>query len=173
MGVQGGTAPPPTPPVRGVPPPAPNNNSMWLIGVVVALPLGLILVLIVPGLMAAPPHHTAPQATLQLSQGAWSGTRISFTVTSISTSSIAVANLSFQVVDPNGTLYFAGAAGAGDPVGGFVTTVTCADTSGDGILRAGDSVSVSVDDPSGVSQLVGGRLKLLSGGDVLGVATFP
>jgi hypothetical protein len=115
---------------------------------------------------AAPP-------SISLSARQWSGTSIVVSITSVSTATLDVSALTFQVVAANGTIYFSGSAGTGVMINGVTVTVTYNDASGDGRVGVDDNIAVSVGAAAELTQIHGAHFKVLWGSNVLGTAGLP
>lgn len=168
----------PAPGMAPAPPPKQGMSmgvTIAIIGVVVVVVLALIpaiLYVMVTGVVDSPgpgPTH----ATVSLSVGSWSGGSTTVYITSVSTSTLHVDALAFQVVAPNGTIYFSGAAGQGTPVNGISVRVTYNDASSDNRAGVDDNIALSVEPAVGVTQIHGTTFKVLQGSDVLGTAMVP
>jgi flagellin-like protein len=151
----------------------PNKNAVspvigTILMVAITVVLAAVLYVMVTGLVTSP-GQTKP--TVTLSAGQWSGTSIVITITSVSTSTLGVSGLTYQVVGPTGTNYFNGAAGG--PQGTANVTVTFNDAGGEGHVGADDNIAISVTTAANVQTLHGTTFRLLSGTDVLGTATVP
>ena len=133
-------------------------------GLVVLVPL-LFYVEFVFCDLCGQPGPVPPSA--QLSVGPWQGNVSVLTVVSVSRSSVAVSDLSFQIAATNGTMYYAGPAGVIGVSLGVYTIVVYNQVDGDGYVDVGDYLSIGVAPPTEVSQLRGATFKMFRGADVL------
>jgi flagellin-like protein len=138
--------------------------------VAITVVLAAVLYVMVTGLVTSP-DQTKP--TVSLSAGQWSGTSTVISITSVSTATLDVSTLAFQVVAANGTIYFSGEAGAGSPVNGVTITVTYNDAGGESRVGSDDNIAISVGSAVQLTQIHGTQFKLLEGSNVLGTAGLP
>lgn len=155
----------------------PNKNAVspvigTILMVAITVVLAAVLYVMVTGLVTSP-GDTKP--TVSLSAGTWSGGTSVVSITSVSTSTLDVSGLTFQVVAQNGTIYFSGGAGAGSAVNGITVTVTYNNGGTESPQKVGsdDNIAVSVSPTAGNDQLHDTTFKVLSGTDVLGTAKLP
>lgn len=170
-------------PAPGMAPPVPPKQGMStgvLIAIVVVVVVAVIVLIpallyvMVTGVVDSPgpgPVH----ATLSLSAGQWSGGTDVVVITSVSTSTLDADSLTFQIVAPNGTIYFSGVAGQGVPVNGVTVTVTFNNGGSENPPRVGadDNIGITAVPATGVSMLHGTTFKVLQGTDVLGTCILP
>jgi len=153
----------------------PNKNAVspvigTILMVAITVVLAAVLYVMVTGLVTNP-GETKP--TVSLSVGNFQGLGTTATITSVSTTTLDVSTLVFQVVAGNGTIYFSGAAGTGAAVNGVVVTITYNDASGDGKVGPDDNIGIKVAQTSDLIQVHGTTFKVLQGSDVLGTAGIP
>ena len=117
------------------------------------------------------PGQTKP--TVSVSVGNFQGLATTAAITSVSTNTLDVSTLVFQIVAGNGTIYFSGAEGTGAAVNGVVVTINYNDASNDGKVSSDDNIGISVAQSSDLVQIHGTTFKVLQGSDVLGTAGIP
>ncbi len=105
--------------------------------------------------------------------GSWVGTSCTVEITDVRTSTLEVANLTYQVVAYNGTIYYSGAAGTSTAVNGVTVTITYNDAQEEGKVGPDDNIAVSVGAADQLSQIQGTRFKILEGSNVLSSTEFP
>jgi hypothetical protein len=160
------------------PPPKKDDSSTIIIIIVVVLVviflvLPLVLFFLIAGVVQNLPPPGEVHPTVTLAPGTWSGLHSTIVVTSVSTPTIDVLSLTFQVTAANGTIYYSGSGGPGPPVNGVVVTVTFNDVSSNGRVGPDDNIALSVDSAAGLTQIHGCTFRVLIGADVLGTATLP
>ncbi len=166
------TAAPWPPPGYSTLPTAPDNGKVALIVVVVVLLVSVILISVVllsamvffmvVGLESGPPTGVPPP--IQLEAGTWSSGALAIAVVSAPNGVWLAANLTFEVRDARGTLYFNGASGARQGVNGTALVVSFGDHDGDLWASAGDTINIQVQPTANAT--------LLSGGSIAAVDTF-
>ncbi len=153
----------------------PNKNAVspvigTILMVAITVVLAAVLYVMVTGLVTSP-GSTKP--TVTLSAGQWSGTSDVISITSVSSSTLDVSTLTYQVVGATGTIYFSGAAGTQNASGSASVTVTYNDASSDGKVGSDDNIAISVGNATELTLIRGTTFKVLSGSDVLGQAPLP
>jgi flagellin-like protein len=154
-----------------------NKNAVspvigTILMVAITVVLAAVLYVMVTGLVTNP-GETKP--TVSLSVGSFQGLGTTATITSVSTTTLDVSTLTFQVVAGNGTIYFSGAAGTGAAVNGVVVTITYNNGGTESPAKVGpdDNIGISVAQASDLAQIHGTTFKVLQGSDVLGTAGIP
>ncbi len=124
-----------------------------------------------PNLVEAPDDL---DATMSLSASNWSGTTSRISILDVTSNTVDVSILTYQVTALNGTIYFTGAAGTGTPVFGVTVTVAYNDGNSDGLVGAQDNIAVSVGTTGEVTMVSGSDFRVFgTGGLLLSVVKLP
>lgn len=120
-----------------------------------------------------PPPSPLLPTSLALSAGAWDSGNLSVAVVSaVNASWISPSNLTFNIVDSAGTVYYLGHAGATFTGTNGTVRVHYEDTTDPGAVSAGDSILISVSPPDS-SAVSGGSLTVVAGVKRLASVALP
>ncbi|HEX9708424.1 MAG TPA: hypothetical protein VGB42_00385 [Candidatus Thermoplasmatota archaeon] len=158
-------------------PKKPGAYAGVVVGIVVTVVLILVILVLALLYLSAPwgPTFGPPSSktTVSLSAGQWNADANTVLVVAVSSATVEASTLTYQIIAPNGTIYYSGPSGSQETVNGVTTTVTYLDTGGEGYVGPDDSIRIEVSPSAGLVQVHGTTFKVLQGADVLGTIFLP
>jgi hypothetical protein len=150
------------------------GGDLGMVGRGLALATVIVVVGVsIAGCLDPPRRDGAPSPTVSMVAGSWVGTSCTVEITAVASSTLEVANLTYQVVAKNGTIYYSGAAGTSTEVNGVTVTITYNDAQEEGKVGPDDNIAVSVGAADQLSQIQGTQFKIFEGVNVVGTAALP
>jgi len=131
--------------------------------------LAAVLYVMVTGLVSSPGQN---KPTLTLTPGQWSGNNLTIQITSVSSSTIKYADLTFQIQSPAKGICFTGGANIAVQTActGVSANVTYIDAAGEGNVDALDVIRVFANPSTDVK---GGTFKVSLAGAAITQITLP